>query len=80
MTTTNESSTSKPTGMVDVNKDQFFAIMGPLNVHPRAEPDRSIWETPQREMLGLSMPGYASCYGTPERYFVVDRLATGVQQ
>ncbi|WP_186157929.1 hypothetical protein [Burkholderia gladioli] len=75
MTTTNESSTATPAGMVEVSKEQFYAAMGPQDVHPRAEPDRSIWETPRRDLLGISMPGYASSYGTPERYFVVDRLA-----
>lgn len=48
--------------MKAVSKEEFFAFMGPLNVHPRSEPDRSVWETPSRQVLGISRPGY-KCEG-----------------
>ena len=45
-----------------VSKEEFFAFMRQLNVNPRAEPDRSVWETPNRHVLGISKPGY-KCEG-----------------
>ena len=48
--------------MKTVSKEEFFAFMGPRNVNPRAEPDYSVWETPYREVLGISRPGY-KCEG-----------------
>lgn len=44
--------------------------MGPRNVTPRAEADRSVWETPYREVLGISRPGY-KCEGE-EAYMLAD--------
>jgi len=41
-----------------VSMDTFFATVGKLNVHPRSEPDASYWETPRRECLGITTPGY----------------------
>ncbi|MDN7537058.1 hypothetical protein [Burkholderia cenocepacia] len=65
----------KPAGMVEVSQAEFFAVMGPRNVHPRATPDRSVWEMPDRSVLGHSMPGYLDSFGKPSRYFVVEHLA-----
>ena len=48
--------------MRTVTKEEFYAYMNPRNVHPRAEPDRSVWETPSRQVLGISKPGY-KCEG-----------------
>lgn len=53
-----------------VSKEEFFAFMGPRNVTPRAEADRSVWETPYREVLGISRPGY-KCEGE-EAYMLAD--------
>lgn len=61
-------------GMVVVSKEEFFAFMGPRNVHPRSEPDRSVWETPYREVLGISRPGY-KCEG--EEVYMLTRRANG---
>lgn len=44
--------------LIEVTKDQFFACIGSRNVHPREEPNVSIWETPQRQVLGRTTPGY----------------------
>lgn len=54
--------------MREVSRDQFFATVGPMNVHPRAEKDASYWETPSRQLIGRTEPGYM-CEG-PERYFL----------
>lgn len=59
--------------MTPVSKEEFFAFMGPRNVHPRAEPDQSVWETPSREVLGISRPGY-KCEGE-EVYMLARREA-----
>ncbi|WP_186191018.1 hypothetical protein [Burkholderia gladioli] len=64
-----------PAGMVEVSKEQFYDLMGPRDVHPRAEPDKSVWETPRREVIGISTPGYLTDYGQPEKFFVRANLA-----
>lgn len=43
---------------VTVTKEQFYAAMGPLNVHPRPEPEITYWEMPNREVVGISKPGW----------------------
>lgn len=43
---------------VRVEREQFFATIDPLNVHPRAEREASYWETPRRDLIGISTPGY----------------------
>lgn len=42
-----------------VTKAEFYAAMGPRNVHPRSEPDRCLWIDQQTHaVLGVSTPGY----------------------
>ena len=55
--------------LVEVTRDEFFAALSRLNVHPRAERDASYWETPGRVLMGKTTPGYL-CQG-PTAYFVV---------
>lgn len=47
--------------LVPVTQAQFFAYMGPRDVHPCNE-DRlyTNWRTPARVLLGRSTPGWAS--------------------
>ncbi|WP_175952835.1 hypothetical protein [Burkholderia sp. BCC0405] len=66
---------SIPVGMVEVSEAKFFAVMGPRDVHPRAKPDHSVWETPNRTVLGHSMPGYLAPTGKPKRFFLTASLA-----
>jgi hypothetical protein len=48
-----------PDGFVAVSRDEFFDCMGPLNVHPSVmNPAFSSWETPSRQVIGRSYPGY----------------------
>ncbi len=54
--------------MREVSRDQFFATVGQMNVHPRVEKDASYWETPSRQLMGRTEPGYMG--GGPKRYFV----------
>lgn len=60
---------------VEVNEAEFFAVMGPRDVHPRATQDCSVWETPNREVIGHSEPGYKAPTGKPKRFFVKSSLA-----
>ncbi|MNL56975.1 hypothetical protein D3C87_1805020 [compost metagenome] len=53
---------------VEVTKAQFFAFMGPRDVHPRPTRDCSVWETPSRQVLGYSMPGYMGASGQKPTY------------
>ena len=53
-----------------VSKDEFFATIGPENVHPRSLPTEVLWETPQRIVIGRSTPGYL--LGGEKAYFLPD--------
>jgi hypothetical protein len=55
--------------LVEVTKEEFYASVGQMNVHPRSERDASYWETPGRVLMGKTTPGYM-CEG-PKAYFVV---------
>ena len=44
--------------LIEVTYEEFFAAIGPMNVHPRAERDASYWETPNRVLKGKTTPGY----------------------
>lgn len=46
------------TKFIRVTQEQFYSVMNPRDVHPRPKPDRTIWETPTHEILGVSTPGY----------------------
>ena len=60
--------------MIEVTKEEFYAFMKPRDVHPRSEPDRSVWETRNREVLGISKPGY-KCEG--EEVYMLARNPNG---
>jgi hypothetical protein len=59
-----------PPNMREVTKEQFFAVMGPLDVNPRPGRDFSEWETRDRRVIGRSWPGYL-CQG-PTAYAIVE--------
>jgi hypothetical protein len=59
--------------VIQVSKEKFFAVVGPLDIHPRPEREVVIWETPRREVVGRSTPGYL-CRG-PKEYFLAERWA-----
>jgi hypothetical protein len=46
------------TRLREVSEEEFFAKIGPMNVHPRSEEHATYWETPRRELIGVSHPGY----------------------
>lgn len=66
--------------MVEVSKDKFFHVIGPMDVHPRSERMYSSWETPRREVIGKTTPGYM-CQDdqgnrtTKTTFFLADHLA-----
>ena len=55
-------------GFIVVSEEKFFSHINPLNIHPRSEPNCSIWETPQRKVEGLSYPGYLE---DGEKYYML---------
>jgi hypothetical protein len=57
-----------PDGFVSVSKDAFYAKVGPMNVHPRPDRDKTTWETPERALIGISFPGYLG--NSPKAYFL----------
>jgi len=59
--------------LVEVSKKVFFARIGPLNVHPRSERETTFWETPNRNLIGKSTPGYMC--GAPKVWFLVEATA-----
>jgi hypothetical protein len=62
-----------PANMHEVNKDEFYAVIGPQDVHPAtANPDCTIWETPTRQVVGWSYPGWRNP-GEPKRYALPNR-------
>lgn len=70
--------------MIEVSKEEFFRIIGPMNVHPRSEPECSIWENLNtRAVIGRSEPGFRSPTGKQSRYWVDEKygsLAASQQQ
>jgi hypothetical protein len=56
--------------MREVTKEAFFAAVGPMNVHPRSDRDRTVWETPARQLIGITTPGYMCEGPTTYRLFV----------
>lgn len=49
------------TNYLNVTEKEFFAAVGPRNVHPRAERERSVWiDQETHAVVGISTPGYAN--------------------
>lgn len=66
--------------MREVTQDEFFAVVGPLNVTPRAERYESVWEVAHtRVVIGKTTPGYLCVDGQgcrqPRRYFLAARAS-----
>jgi hypothetical protein len=60
--------------IIEVSKDEFFARVGTLNVHPHnGNRDYTDWEMQDgtRRLIGRSTPGWASPYGTRKAYWLV---------
>lgn len=53
-----------------VGRDEFFATVGKMNVHPSPEPDAVYWKTPNGVLKGKTTPGYMG--GAFKEYFVVE--------
>jgi len=62
--------------LVVVTKEEFFAYVGPRDIRPRAEREYSAWETPSRELIGKTTPGYANTWSpdgfAPEVYMLTE--------
>ena len=63
--------------MREVTKEQFFDVIGPIDVHPSVQnPNHTDWETRNRQLIGRSIPGWRNTYDngveTPKQYFLKD--------
>lgn len=63
--------------MIEVTHATFYkAVGGPENIHPRAEPEHSIWmNLSTHQMVGKSTPGYKNSQGVPRRYYLTEAFA-----
>lgn len=63
--------------MIEVTKDTFFkAVGGPENIHPRPEPDQSVWTNlSTHQQVGKSTPGYKGNTGVTKRYYLTEAFA-----
>jgi hypothetical protein len=62
----------------EVTRDEFFARINPLNVHPRPEREATFWELPNRTTIGKTTPGYL-CVGR-RAYFLALREPSDAAQ
>lgn len=63
-----------------VTKGQFFATIGHLDVMPRdSRPESTDWETPGRERLGWSAPGWRNPSAHKTVYALRAAAAAGPQ-
>lgn len=66
--------------LTPVSEAQFYAAIGPRNIHPRAERERSVWvNLDTHAVVGLSTPGYANTWTpdgpTPKTYMLDTAIA-----
>lgn len=71
-------SATPPPGFVVVTEDQFYAAMGPLDVHPNPHPEHSSWELRDRRLVGWSAPGYRNTWSTAGQTPKVYALSPGL--
>ena len=74
-----------PAGMVEVSREKFFAIVGPLNVHPGSDKSRTDWLdlSNRNNRIGWSSRGWLrpmpSLNAQAQRYAVLASLAGASQ-
>lgn len=70
---------SAPDGFVQVSKDQFFATVGQLNVHPCSRRDYTPWKlhAGAGRLVGWSSQGYVPQDGEEERFYVAPDVLKG---
>lgn len=57
--------------MIEVPKEQFFKVIGPMNVHPRPERSYTEWASLNtRQVVGRSEPGYIPDHQKADRYWL----------
>ena len=62
--------------MIEVTKGTFYkAIGGPENIHPRAEPEHSIWMNLSTHQMVGKTTGYKGAFGAPKRYYLTEAFA-----
>jgi len=62
--------------MIEVPKEQFFKVIGPMNVHPRPERSYTEWASLNtRQVVGRSEPGYIPDHQKADRYWLEEGFA-----
>ena len=60
--------------MIEVTKEAFFKVMGPLNVNPHSERDVTLWKlADSRRIIGRSEPGYIDAM-RQKRWWLIEEL------
>lgn len=58
--------------MIEVTKEEFFAVVGPLDIRLRSERNETIWETSARVVVGKSVPGYVATYPLRKTWYLTE--------
>ena len=62
-----DESPTPPAGFVVVDEQEFFAKIGPIDVHPSARmPFFTTWEMRDRRVIGWSFPGWKNPGALPK--------------
>jgi hypothetical protein len=65
--------------MIEVSAEQFFAYVNPRNIHPITDhPERTLWETERRELVGTTLPGWRNP-GAPKVYMLTEAALNAPQ-
>ena len=61
--------------LVQVSKEKFYAILGPMDVNPNSQKYHTVWKTRGGTLVGWSTPGYNLIpHGAKKRYFIREDL------
>ena len=64
--------------MIEVSRADFFAAVGPRNIHPRPEKDHTLWiDQESHATVGRTEPGYMPRLTLTPRYYLTEAFARG---
>lgn len=58
--------------MREVTKEEFYAAMGPKDVHPQSQRFHTDWVGRHGQLLGRESTGYASGHHAKTQYFLCE--------
>jgi hypothetical protein len=56
---------------IEVTKEKFYSIIGPLDVSPYPNRDLCLWKLRGGKEIGRSSQGYVPKYGGQEKYYIL---------